>query len=118
MTPDLPEFLLLLVGLLVVVTGTRVIFLYLPSDWRPRGSLERALRYAPLCALVALVVPQVFAGLGGAGAGLDLGLAGLASAILQDGRVPAALVALAVAALARQPLPGLVAGVAVLLLLG
>jgi hypothetical protein len=120
------EFAVMLFGLVLVVTGTRVVFLYLPASWRPRGSVERALRYAPLAALVALAVPQVFlamlepAGMppdvaGGAG-GAAPAAAAWFPALLADGRVLSAAVLLVVGAWTRQPLAGLAAGVAVLLL--
>jgi branched-subunit amino acid transport protein len=108
------EFVVLLIGLVLVVTGTRVLFLYLPASWRPRGAVERALRYAPLAALVALTVPQVFASLLAPQA--SAATAGWLSLLLADGRVPAAAVLLAVGALTRKPLAALAAGVAVLLL--
>jgi branched-subunit amino acid transport protein len=115
------EFVVMLAGLVLVVTGTRVVFLYLPANWRPRGNIERALRYAPLAALVALAVPQVFLSvLAPAGAPPDVAgipeTAGWLSAMWVDGRVPAAAVLLVVGAWTRQPLAGLAAGVAVLML--
>jgi branched-subunit amino acid transport protein len=111
------EFIALLLGLVLVVTGMRVLFLYLPARWRPRGAFERALRYAPLAALVALTVPQVFASLlgGDASAGASAAPGGL-SLLLADGRVPSAVALLAVGAITRKPLAALATGVAVLML--
>jgi branched-subunit amino acid transport protein len=107
------EFIALLLGLVLVVTGMRVLFLYLPANWRPRGAFERALRYAPLAALVALTVPQVFASL--LGTGTDAAPGGL-SLLLADGRVPSAVALLAVGAITRKPLAALATGVVVLML--
>jgi branched-subunit amino acid transport protein len=97
-------------GLVLVVFATRTVFMAVPRRMQPRGALEQALRYAPLAALVALTAPsaaRVWLAPGG-----DLWMA------LQDGRLPAALVTLAVARFAGSPFPGLAAGVAVLLLVG
>lgn len=56
---DLQLWVLLvaLVGLTLVV---RSFFLVLPARWQPRGVLERALRAAPLAALMAITVPEIF----------------------------------------------------------
>ncbi|MCU0969050.1 MAG: AzlD domain-containing protein [Rubrivivax sp.] len=60
--------LLWLVGLLAGVTlVARNLFLVLPRRWQPRGTLERALRAAPLAALVAITVPEVVRGAAAAG---------------------------------------------------
>jgi branched-subunit amino acid transport protein len=49
-----------LLALLVLVTlVARNFFLVLPRRWQPRGALERALRAAPLAALVAITVPEI-----------------------------------------------------------
>jgi branched-subunit amino acid transport protein len=97
-------------GLVVVVFVTRNVFMALPRRLHPSGTLERALRVAPLAALVALTVPAA------AEAWLAPGAGWLE--VWQDGRLPAAVVTLAVARAAGTPFPGLAAGVAVLLAIG
>ena len=95
-----------IVGLMGVVFVTRNAFLGLPARWRPRGAFERALRFAPLSALVALTVP------GALGAFVDVTDA--AGSPWTDARLPAAVVTIAVARLARSPVAGLLIGLAVL----
>ncbi len=97
-------------GLIVVVFATRNAFMALPRRLHPRGAVERALRFAPLAALVALTVPAAFEAL--------LAPDGGWIEAWHDGRLPAAVVTVVVARLARSPFPGLAAGVAVLLALG
>ena len=97
-------------GLVVVVFATRNAFVALPRRLQPSGAVERALRFAPLAALVALTVPVA------AEAWLAPG-AGLVDA-WRDGRLPAALVTVAVSRATGTPFPGLAAGVAVLLGVG
>jgi len=109
MLTDLQIWLAIL-GLVVVVFATRNVFMVLPSSVRPRGGFERALRHAPVAALVALTVPPAAGGL--LEAGWD------PAAVWHDGRMPAALVTVAVSRLAGSPFPGLAAGVALLLTLG
>jgi branched-subunit amino acid transport protein len=100
-----PEFWLLTAALAVVVTGSRLVFLYVPQAWHPRGGLERALRYAPLAALVALTVPHALEPL--------LLPEATFETVLADARLPAAAVLLAVAAATRSPFAGLLAGLLV-----
>lgn len=45
--------------LTLAIVALRNAFLVAPRAWLPRGIVERALRYAPLAALVALVAPEV-----------------------------------------------------------
>ena len=97
-------------GLVVVVFVTRNAFLALPRRFLPSGAVERALRFAPLAALVALTVP--------AAAEAWLAPGGSLAVAWHDGRLPAALATLAVARAARSPFPGLVAGIVVLFALG
>lgn len=97
-------------GLVGVVFVTRNLFVVLPDWLQPRGVLERALRFAPLAALVALTVPSATAALFVPGTDLW--------AVIRDGRLPAALAALAVARWRGSPLPGLLAGVVVLFAAG
>lgn len=47
------------VGLTVVTVLTRASFFLLPARWSLPPRVEHALRYAPACALVAIVVPSV-----------------------------------------------------------
>lgn len=97
-------------GLVVLVFVTRNLFTVLPVRFQPRGIVERGLRHAPLAALTALVVPQA--------AGALLSDQVTPAAVWQDGRLPAAVAALLVARLARNPFAGLLAGTAVLLFIG
>ena len=97
-------------GLVVVVFVTRNAFVALPRRLHPRGAIERALRFAPLAALVALTVPAAFETALAPGGGWI--------AAWHDGRLPAALATVAVARVARSPFAGLAAGVAALLALG
>jgi branched-subunit amino acid transport protein len=53
------ELWLLLVALVGVTLLARGFFLVLPPRWQPRGAMERALRAAPLAALVAITVPEI-----------------------------------------------------------
>lgn len=101
---------LAIAGLVVLVFVTRNLFMVLPQRWQPRGALERALRHAPLAALAALVVPQA--------AGSLLASHATPASVWQDGRLPAAVVALLVARLARNPFAGLASGTVVLLVIG
>jgi len=101
---------LAIIGLVVVVFVTRNIFMVAPLSWQPRGVFERALRHSPLAALIALIVPSSAAAL--------MAMDASVWSVLHDGRLPSAVVALVVARLARSPFPGLIAGTAVLLLIG
>ncbi|MEB2319339.1 MAG: AzlD domain-containing protein [Pseudomonadota bacterium] len=94
----------------VIVAAGRWVFLILPREWRPRGLLEQALSHAPLAALAALVAPQVLAPLLDPAPGAALG--GFA-----DPRVLAAIAAIAAVHWRRSVFAGVVAGVAVYLLL-
>lgn len=93
-----------LAGLVAIVWGTRSIFLWLPARFQPGPTLARALRYAPLASLLALVGPEL------------LGAARLDGAtlvsVLADGRLVAGVIALGVAAWRRNALAGLLAGMA------
>lgn len=53
------ELVLLLAALVGVTLVARCFFLVLPQRWQPRGALERALRAAPLAALVAITLPEI-----------------------------------------------------------
>jgi branched-subunit amino acid transport protein len=47
-------------GLTIVTFATRSSFFMLPPSVQLPSSVERALRYAPVCALTAIVAPAVF----------------------------------------------------------
>jgi branched-subunit amino acid transport protein len=97
-----------LLALLVVVTLlARNFFLVLPRRWQPRRAVERALRAAPLAALVAITVPEIVAGALEPGAG--------PVAALLDARLLAALALLAVWWVWRHGVAALAAGSAVYL---
>jgi len=96
-------------GLVLMVFLTRNAFLVVPMRWQPRGAVERALRHAPLAALVALVTPSMAEALIAPGASL--------ASVWVDARLPAALAALGVSRLTRSAFPGMAAGVAVLWLI-
>jgi branched-subunit amino acid transport protein len=50
------------IGMLAItVLVLRALYLYAPRRWQPRGTVAQALRFAPLAALVAIVVPEVLA---------------------------------------------------------
>lgn len=103
--------LLLLMGALVGVTlVARCFFLVLPQRWQPRGALERALRAAPLAALVAITLPEI----------LRTSVLAEAATPLQwlgDPRLLAALVLSAVWAATRHGVLALLAGSASYLVL-
>ena len=103
--------LLLLMGALVGVTlVARCFFLVLPQRWQPRGALERALRAAPLAALVAITLPEILR---------TSVLADAATPLqwLSDPRLLAAMVLSAVWAATRQGVLALLAGSASYLVL-
>ncbi len=96
--------------LAVIIFALRNAFLFVPASLRPRGLLERALRYAPLAALTALVAPEVFKPW--------LAASAFSPALLVDPRLLSAIVLLVVVRLTGNALYGLLAGSAVFLLLG
>lgn len=93
--------------LALIVFALRNAFLFVPASLRPRGLLERALRYAPLAALTALVAPEVFRPW--------LAAPDLSPALLFDPRLVSAAVLLAVVRLTGNALYGLLGGSAVFL---
>jgi branched-subunit amino acid transport protein len=105
-----PAIVLLLVLLVIVTLVARNFFLVLPRRWQPRGRMERALRVAPLAAIVAITLPEVLQ---------TSVLAGTApSAWLLDARLLAVL-ALALAwRLTRHGVVALASGAVVFVLLG
>lgn len=54
------ETALVIVGLALITVLTRSFFLLPNRDWPLPGWVKRALQYAPLAALAAIVVPDVF----------------------------------------------------------
>jgi branched-subunit amino acid transport protein len=73
--------------LAVIVVFQRSAFLLLPARLHPRGQLLRALAFAPVAALIAICVPEIFQG--------ALGTPSDPWAWVSDGRVLSALVVLA-----------------------
>jgi len=95
----------MLAGIIVLL---RSLYLYAPRRWHPRGLASRALRYSPMAALVAVVVPEVAAPWREAAApGWEL---------LLDARLLSALALLVVARLSGNLLAALGVGALVLLL--
>lgn len=97
------------VMLTLIVFALRNAFLFVPASLRPRGLLERALRYAPLAALAALVAPEVMRGW--------LTASELGVSMLFDARVLSALALLLTVRLTGNALIGLLVGCAVFLML-
>lgn len=91
--------------LTLVIVGLRNTFLVLPRDWQPRGTLERALRYAPLAALVALLAPELLQPI--------VRSPGFSWAGFVDPRVLSAVAVVVVSRATRNALAALAAGVAV-----
>lgn len=58
---SLPYLLVATLGLTVVTVATRSSFFMLPARIELPARLERALRYAPACALTAIIAQSVFA---------------------------------------------------------
>jgi branched-subunit amino acid transport protein len=51
---------IIIVGLTAVTVGTRSIFLVLGDRFPLPERVQHGLRYAPVCALVALITPELF----------------------------------------------------------
>jgi branched-subunit amino acid transport protein len=96
---------LLIVGLSAVTVATRSLFMVVGDRFRLPRRLQQGLRHAPVCALVALIVPQVLTN----AAGLDL------SAF--NPRLGATVVAAAVMYYRRDMLAAMCAGILVMLAL-
>jgi branched-subunit amino acid transport protein len=109
MMMDSVEVWIATVLLAVIVFVLRNTFLFAPASLRPRGMLERALRYAPLAALTALVAPEIFR--------TFLLADSFAPQTLLDARLLSALALMLAVKLTGSALVGLLAGVAVFLLL-
>ena len=56
-----PHMLVVCAGLTLATVITRCSFFVLPDSFRIPPTIERALRYAPACALTAIVAPDVLA---------------------------------------------------------
>ena len=97
------------VMLTVIVFSLRNSFLFVPASLRPRGLLERALRYAPLAALAALVAPEVLRGW--------LSASELSLSLLTDARLLSAVALMLTVKVSGNALIGLLVGCAVFLLL-
>jgi branched-subunit amino acid transport protein len=93
---------LLILGLTAVTIVTRSLFMIVGDRFVLPRRLQQGLRYAPVCALVALIVPQVLT----RGAGLDLSPF--------NPRLDAALAAAAVMYWRRDMLSAMGAGMLVL----
>jgi branched-subunit amino acid transport protein len=52
-------FALTISGLTLITLATRASFYVLPASWQLPPRVERALRYAPACALAAIITPEV-----------------------------------------------------------
>jgi branched-subunit amino acid transport protein len=61
MTQDTSAWLFALIigGLTLITLATRASFYVLPASWQLPPHIERALRYAPACALAAIITPEV-----------------------------------------------------------
>jgi branched-subunit amino acid transport protein len=51
-------FALIIGGLTLITLATRASFYVLPARWQLPPRIERALRYAPACALAAIITPE------------------------------------------------------------
>lgn len=58
---DWPYLLAVVAGLTVTTVATRTSFFMLPARFELPPRIERALRYAPACALTAIIAQGVFA---------------------------------------------------------
>ncbi|WP_437327030.1 AzlD domain-containing protein [Sorangium sp. So ce381] len=97
------ETLVAIVGLSLITAFTRAFFLYPDRDLPMPGWLRRGLRYAPLAALAAVIVPEVVM------------TQGHLIATFQDARLPATIAASAYYFSRRGILGTIVIGMAVFL---
>ncbi len=109
MKMDSIDIWIVTVLLALIVFFLRNTFLFAPASLRPRGMLERALRYAPLAALTALVAPEVFRAW--------LSADGFTADLFLDARLLSALALMLAVKLTGSVLTGLLTGVAVFLVL-
>lgn len=96
------EGIVAIVGLALITVLTRGFFLFPERELPMPGWLQRGLRYAPLAALVAVVVPELFL------------TQGRLIDTWRDARLPAALLALAWFLWRRSILGTIVVGTAAL----
>ena len=59
MSDDWAYLLIAFAGLTLTTVGTRSSFFMLPATLQLPPAVERALRYAPACALTAIIVPDI-----------------------------------------------------------
>jgi branched-subunit amino acid transport protein len=97
-----------IIALALVVVGTRNLFVFFGKRFSPSGKLSRALNFAPVAALVAIVVPEFVDAV--ASHGLDV------TNHLNDGRLLAGIVLLIVGLLTKNSLYALLAGTGIYLL--
>ncbi len=109
MKMDSIDIWIVTVLLALIVFVLRNTFLFAPASLRPRGMLERALRYAPLAALTALVAPEVFRAW--------LLADGFTANLFLDARLLSALALMLAVKLTGSVLTGLLTGVVVFLVL-
>lgn len=109
MTMDAVDVWLAILMLALIIFMLRNSFLFAPARLRPRGVLERALRYAPLAALAALVAPEVFRAW--------LAANEWTSALLLDARLLSAFALMLAVRITGDALIGLLVGSAVFLVL-
>jgi len=97
------EIWLTIVGMGCITVITRTSFFMLPDRFQLPPRIQRALRYAPACALVAIIVPDLLLARGGAHPGtLDLSM--------ENARLVAALIAMLVFFYKRDMLLMIVVG--------
>ncbi|WP_437958387.1 AzlD domain-containing protein [Sorangium sp. So ce119] len=97
------ETVVIIVGLALITLFTRSFFLFPEEDLPMPGWLRRGLRYAPLAALAAVIVPEV------------LMTQGHMIATFQDARLPASVAASVYYFSRRDILGTIVTGMAVFL---
>jgi branched-subunit amino acid transport protein len=97
-----------ILALALVVIGTRNLFVFFGKRFSPSGKLLRALNFAPVAALVAIVVPEFVDAI--TSNGLTL------TNHLSDGRLLAGIVLLLVGLFTKNSLYALLAGTGIYLL--
>jgi branched-subunit amino acid transport protein len=97
-----------IIALALVVIGTRNLFVFFGKRFSPSGRFSKALDYAPVAALVAIVVPEFVTAI--ATNGLSM------SNHFNDGRLMAGVVLLVVGLTTRNSLYALLGGSAAYLL--
>jgi branched-subunit amino acid transport protein len=90
--------------LTLVVFVSRNLFVIFGERFKPRGRLSQALEFAPLAALVAIVVPEFVTAFNAFGTSV--------AGHIADGRVLAGFTAIMVGGLSRNSLYALVSGTA------